>query len=111
MILFRNDRRGYWKLKILSVFLLSYIAGGFLGGLCFDPAAISGPDFVAAEAEALLVPATVTLALGIAWLVSLHYSEPDPRGCGLHAEVLWRQPAEAEVCGPKVIHRKGSLIA
>ena len=47
MILFQNDRSGAWKLKLFVTFLFAYVAGGFLGALCFDPSAISGPDFVA----------------------------------------------------------------
>jgi uncharacterized membrane protein YoaK (UPF0700 family) len=110
MILFQNDRRGCWKLKVSSVFLLSYIAGGFLGGLCFDPTAISGPDFVGSEAEALIVPASVLLAIGTAWLVSLRFSEPDPRGYGLLAEVHWRRPAAPATEGV-VLKRRNTLFA
>jgi uncharacterized membrane protein YoaK (UPF0700 family) len=53
-IFFQGDYSGCWKLKLLVTMLLSYIAGGFLGGLCFDPEAITGPDFVRAEAQASL---------------------------------------------------------
>jgi uncharacterized membrane protein YoaK (UPF0700 family) len=88
MILFQNDRSGAWKLKLFVTFLFAYVAGGFLGALCFDPSAISGPDFVGADAQALLVPATVLGALAIAWIASLCVVAPDPRGCGLNTEVI-----------------------
>ena len=71
MVLFQNDRSGVWKLKLFITFLFSYIVGGFLGASCYDPTAISGPDFVGAKAQALLVPATVLGAIATAWLVSL----------------------------------------
>ena len=71
MGLFQSDHSGRWKLKIYVVFLSAYVAGGFLGASCYDPTAISGPDFVGAKAQALLVPATVLGAIATAWLVSL----------------------------------------
>jgi uncharacterized membrane protein YoaK (UPF0700 family) len=92
-VVFQNDRTGCWKLKVHTCLLLSFIGGGFLGAVCFNPSAISGPDEIRAEAQAVLVPAAVTLAMAFSWLVSLRNAEPDPRGCGLHAEVVWRPPS------------------
>jgi uncharacterized membrane protein YoaK (UPF0700 family) len=89
-VLFQDDRHGLWKLYIKAAFVVAYIIGGFLGAFCFDPEAISGPDFVRAEAQALLVPATALLAMAIAWLASLRGAEPDPGGHGFFAEVSWR---------------------
>jgi uncharacterized membrane protein YoaK (UPF0700 family) len=121
MILVRRDYRDLWKLKLLTVFLFCYIAGGFFGALCFDVEAISGPGFVRAEAKALLVPASVTLFLAVAWLVHLHYVEPDPRGYGLSAEVRWwKQPAVCQESRsstvvpsiePPRVNRRNSLYA
>jgi uncharacterized membrane protein YoaK (UPF0700 family) len=107
MILFQMDLSGSWKLKVYFCLLLAYIGGGFLGAVCFNPSAISGPDFVRAEAQAVLVPAAVTLAMAVSWLASLRCAEPDPRGCGLHAEVTWRQPAGEE---PKLERRNSVLV-
>jgi uncharacterized membrane protein YoaK (UPF0700 family) len=86
--LFLGDDSGCWKLKLHSTFLFCYILGGFLGALCYSPDAVEGVDFVGAEAQALLVPATAVLAMGVIWLMSLRLaSEPSIAGHGFHAEV------------------------
>jgi uncharacterized membrane protein YoaK (UPF0700 family) len=112
-ILFHKDHSGIWKLKLLSTFMSCWIAGGFFGALCFDPAAISGPDFEGAEAHALLVPATLLLIAGLAWLVALQFAEPDPRGCGLFAEVsVFRREGIARSDSlSSVLKRRNSLYA
>lgn len=111
-ILFHNDRSGIWKLKLLSTFMFSWIAGGFFGALCFDPAAISGPDFEGAEAQALLVPATLLLVAGLAWLFALQFAEPDPRGCGFFAEVSLRRERLMRADSiSSVLKRRNSLYA
>jgi uncharacterized membrane protein YoaK (UPF0700 family) len=68
-VLFHGDHSGVWKLKLLATFLFCYILGGFLGALTYSPDEIEGVDFVGAEATAILVPATATLALAAGWLV------------------------------------------
>jgi uncharacterized membrane protein YoaK (UPF0700 family) len=110
MYLFQNDKSGCWKLKVFTAFLLCYIAGGFLGALCFDPNAIQGVDFVGAQAQAILVPATVTLLVSVIWMVSLHFAEPDESGYGLHAEVHWRRSSASGAGEPK-FKRRSTLHA
>jgi uncharacterized membrane protein YoaK (UPF0700 family) len=108
MGLFQSDHSGRWKLKIYVVFLSAYVAGGFLGASCYDPTAISGPDFVGAEAQALLVPAAVLGVLAVAWLAALYLGEPDPRGCGLQAEVTWWRPSGAAVIRRNILLNEGN---
>jgi uncharacterized membrane protein YoaK (UPF0700 family) len=107
MVLFQKDKSGCWKLKIYTALLLCYIFGGFLGAVCFDPEAISGPGFVRAEAVAVLVPATVTMLAAGAWLLFLHRAAaPDPRGYGFLAEVSWRKPSASEKAPPVLTRRR-----
>lgn len=103
--LFQNDRSGLWRAKIYAVLFLCFILGGFLGAVVFDPEAVAlgaGVDFARAEAQALLVPAGGTFALGLCWLAGLaRAAEPDARGVGLLAEIgVWPSETPSEWLRP-----------
>jgi|Dee2metaT_26_FD_contig_31_828471_length_1381_multi_3_in_0_out_0_2 uncharacterized membrane protein YoaK (UPF0700 family) len=80
-MLVQKDFSGAWKLKMHSTFLFSYIFGGFIGALLYE----------AIERAAILLPASIVLALAIVYTCSLSSMLPvkgSKHGYGLHGELI-----------------------
>lgn len=60
-VVFRNDQSGVWKLKLLCVFLTSYIFGSAMGVLGYDLIGV----------KAMFIPAGLHLVQGLVYLHAL----------------------------------------
>ena len=80
-------RSKYQNQYYILIFWLSFVLCYFACFCAFVLTPAKRCTQVGAEAQALLVPAAVLGVLAVAWLAALYLGEPDPRGCGLQAEV------------------------
>ena len=78
-MLFRGDMKSLWKVKLHTTFWFTYGFGGFLGAEMFEHT----------EREAILVPASIVMAMAIGYMLALCKAVPvkgSKNGYGLHAD-------------------------
>jgi uncharacterized membrane protein YoaK (UPF0700 family) len=108
-MLFRGDMKSLWKVKLHTTFWFTYVFGGFLGAKMWEYTDRHGNG-----QEAILVPASIVMAMAIGYKLSLYDLLPvkgSPSDHGLHADMgtiqccvdCYGDPADEDAAGERNI--------